>query len=146
MKNKMVIVLVTSMAVAMPTAAQEVDMATAMRALEKPVQQWRSAIKTNYDLDSYGKCASVGITVAANEIKGVKFKKETVILAAYFIKTAESYYNQSVAEGIPPHVFDNVLTYYTELSKANPQKEFDQNFIGCSNLVVKIRQDAEKSR
>jgi hypothetical protein len=31
--------------IAMPTSAQEVNMATAMRAFEKPVQQWRSAIK-----------------------------------------------------------------------------------------------------
>jgi len=92
--------------------------------------------KANFNVSTYGVCSNVAIAVMAGDIKGQKFQQETLFMAAYFLKLADVYRIQAIADGYPPAAFESSLQ--STKSAGNSQAEFDKGVQRCAGILNNI--------
>ena len=94
------------------------------------------AAVANFNIGTYGICSNVGIAVMAGDVKGQKYSQETLFMTANFIKLADVYRKQAIANGIPSSAFESSLqsSHYV----GDSQVEWEKGLQRCASLLNEI--------
>jgi hypothetical protein len=125
-------------------SAENYTMAEWLRSADAEIKKnpnYAQAVNMNFNINTWGMCSNVGLAVTVSDVKGQKFKKETLFMAAWLIQLGGLYQNQLVMKGTPDAVFEASLQAWRHV--AISQSEFNKAAYQCSEIFSKILTDAK---
>jgi hypothetical protein len=134
--NKILYILIM---LVFPQISSAITVADALPSTRKQLQSKSQYIKQVWNPDAFAKCTSVGIKVQASQIKGVKFKDDTVVVAALLISAGDIYSEELRKSGINVNSsLDGALKSYTQIFLNISQDQFQQHMNSCVGLLGQI--------
>jgi hypothetical protein len=96
------------------------------------------SIRTHFDVNYYGKCSNVGLTIMATEINtGKNFSDKKMLMAvAAIVMASDLYRDAMLANGASEDVFSKSLEAYTR--RPTTQQAFEKDRDECIFLLNKI--------
>ena len=116
--------------------SQKLEFSDALTKIRQNYNKFASYEKTirNFDTESYGKCANVGIAIAAESVKGSNLDNMTIYTGALLMSAAEVYHNNQISKGMPEKIFEHSLATYAIKTK----EQFSDYLSQCLNIIPNI--------